>query len=153
MPRHLHLGPELDDRAAAVHQRRGALDAHVGFSVHALLHPDAEGPEQNLLLIREQARAELVLVAELAVLLDRIGRNAEQLDAERRELRLQAGEVDGLLRAARCVVLRIEEQDEGLALQRGKRNGRAGVVGSWKSGQGDPMLIMDNVPSFRPIGL
>src|SRR5690606_5928416 len=70
-----------------------------------------------------------LLVDEALVGLQRVARNAIDFATQGLELRVAVAEILGFGGAARRVVLGVEIQDEGLALQRGRIEGALGGFG------------------------
>src|SRR6185295_12987732 len=85
--------------------------------------------------IGEEGEVEAVLVAELAVARDRVGRDAEDQGAPRLDLAPAVAEGAGLFRTAGRVVLRIEIEDDRLAAQLRQLNLPAVVGGQAKVGR------------------
>ena len=98
--------------------------------------PDAVGLDGLALRIGGQRDAEVEFVAEGAVLLDAVGRDADDDRAEPPEFGHLVGELDVLERATLGVVLGIEVEHDGVATMVRKTEllGRVGgqlEVGSW----------------------
>ena len=110
-----------------VDQEGRALDAHVLAPVHRLLDPHAIGRRHGLVGIGGEADGEVVFLAKLLVACDAVGRHADHLDAGLAKVRRQPGEVLGLRRAARRVVLGIEVEDDRFTLQARQRQRLPGL--------------------------
>ena len=125
--RHLDLAPASRDASMPVDQEGRALDAHVFAPVHRLLDPHAIGRRHGLVGIGGEADGEVVFLAKLLVACDAVGRHADHLDAGLAKVRCQPGEVLGLRRAARRVVLGIEVEDDRFAFEARERERFAAV--------------------------
>ena len=119
----LDLGPDRRDLALLVDQVRHAVRPHVLAAVHALLAPGAVSVHDRLVRVGEEREGQRELVGELAVRLLVVDRDAEDRDLAALQLRPRVAEGAGLLRAAGRVVLRIEVQDDFLALEVGELDG------------------------------
>ena len=123
------LRDDVADAAVGVDDERRALGAQVRLAVHRLLHPHAVELADGVIGIGEQREVQVLLVVELLDLLDRIGRDADDLHAGGRVLGLAIADRAGLRRAARRVGLGVEVQDDRAAAQGRQADGLAVLVG------------------------
>src|SRR6267378_4368635 len=123
----LHLGIDLRHASGAIDHERGALDSHVLLAVEILLFVHAEHLRHRGVLVREQRKRELVLLPEVLMRLEPVGRDAKDHGMVLLELGVVVAEVAGFLGAAGSLVLGIEVEDHGLlALELPERDGLAG---------------------------
>ena len=113
----VHFVEDLRDLAFFVDQERGALDAHVLFTVHRLLFPNAVFLHDVLFRIGKQVEGKIVFRPEFLMRLFTVGGNAEQLYILFVEGVVRVPERACFERSARCVVFRIEKQHNSLAFE------------------------------------
>src|ERR1700730_15889397 len=145
--------PDPAHLAGAVDEECRALDAHRRLAVQVLLAPGAVGVGDPVAGIGEEREVEAVLVAELAVAGDVVGRNAEHGGAVGGQLGLAVTEGAGLAGASRGVVLRVEVQHDRLAAQGGEPDLLAVVGTQGEVGRAlalfDPLGLLGHGSSFR----
>src|SRR4029079_18110748 len=114
MPRYLHLAPSTDDLPIRTYEISGALHAHIFATVHRLLDPCAECLGDLTVLVRCQRYGEIIFTDELLMLLHRIARDADDLDAGFLVVARKLVEILRLTSAAGCIVLGVEIEDQRL---------------------------------------
>src|SRR5581483_9845723 len=111
-----HLAPFLAQHTGAIDQERAPFDAQVLPAIQTLLFDDIEESAQLLVLIREEIERQLLLFPELVVGLEAVARDAHDAHACLAKCRIQVAEILALAGAAGGHVLRVEVQDDLLAL-------------------------------------
>lgn len=124
----LHLRPDPGDSAFGVDEHGRALDAHIGAAIHAFFLPDPIGLQRLEAFVGGERNAKLVLPDEGIVLLNGIGRKADESDAGRLEIRSCGGKILCFRRAGRRVILRVEEEDDRPAAQRREGNASTAIT-------------------------
>ena len=79
------IAPDLRDPPVAADQHGGAQNAKKGFAIHGFFAPGPVGLQHFMLLVRNQGNSQFVLVPELLLRLERIGRDAEHRGPTRGE--------------------------------------------------------------------
>ena len=130
MARHLDPAPFARQHPLLVENEGAALDAADFLPVHVLQLHDTELLADRLVGVRQQLEREPHLRLEALVRLQRVARDAVDVDARLLELAPGVAEIAALLRAAGRVVAGVEVQDqlasalvceaEGAAAGRGK---------------------------------
>jgi hypothetical protein len=108
----LHVAPDFRKPAIRSDQNRAANDSEKRLAIHGFFAPGAIGLQHLVLFIRDQRNRKRVLVAELLLGFQRIGRDAEDSGPTRGEGLRQAGEIDGFPGTAGGVGAGIEEQHQ-----------------------------------------
>src|SRR3546814_4643708 len=96
--------------------------AQILASVQAFCLDDFEGLAHRFVAVRQQHERKFMLGDEVVVRLHAVARHAENIGAGFLELRVQITEIQAFLGAARRVVLRLEVDDQRLALERAQRS-------------------------------
>ncbi len=127
--RRFDLGENGFENTVRPDDERGALSAHVLFSVHAFFHPDSVGLDDFLGFVAKKREWQGKLVDEFPVALGWV-----DADAEDSGLGLKIGpdvpQSAGLSGAARCVVLGVEVEDDMLAGEIGEADCGAVAIGA-----------------------
>src|ERR1041384_2328620 len=144
----LDVLPNLSDAPIAVDQKGRPTHPPELATVPRLLAPSPIGGQHFLRLVGGERDAELVLVAEFVLRLDRVGRNAEHIRVDLVESALQPAERNRFPGAARRVGLGVEKENQLAALEISQRYGAPTVTR-----QGESRRLCtdrgDHMPSFR----
>src|SRR5688572_1993771 len=116
----IYLIKDLRDLSILIDQKRFSSGAHVRLSVHTFLAPDTVALDYRFIGVGKQVELKAVLRAELLMSFLIVNGDAEQLDILFVEFVVRITERTCFLGSARCVVFRIKEQDDALALEVGK---------------------------------
>src|SRR5258706_2668410 len=111
MPGHLNPSPSLATFSIWVDEKGGAIDAHIGLTVHFLFRPNAVGFDRLLLLVCQKRHLKRVLIPKLGVRLFVIGRNPDDFSVQFLKLGLKLAEIDGFFGAPRRVILWIKKHN------------------------------------------
>jgi len=135
------VSPDAGDAAVPADEESGALDAHVFPPVERLLDPDAVGVDRLVPRIGGKHQREIVFPLEAVVGLHRVGRDADDGRAGRREIGEAGGEIGRFERAALGIILRIKIENDRPALEAGEADPTAAVgleveIGSLRAFQG-----------------
>ena len=125
MARHLDPAPFARQHPPAIDDEGAALDAADFLPVHVLHLHDAELLADRLVGVRQQLERELHLCLETLVRLDRVARDAVDVDPRFLEVLEGVAEIGALLGAARGVVAGVEVQDQLVAALVGESEGVA----------------------------
>jgi hypothetical protein len=129
---HLDLAPLGAQHARPVDQKGRPLDAHVAFAIHGFLGPDAIAFAQIAVFIRRQDHAQTVLGHEFVMGFHAVLRHADHHRPRGGKVIGQRGEIPGLGRAARGVILGIEIKHHRPRTQRRQRDRVAAIAGQGK---------------------
>src|SRR5262249_25505981 len=113
----LDLRPDGGDPALRVDHVRHAVDAHVLAAIERLLAPDLVGLQDLLVRVGDQRERQVVLFGELLVRRLAVRGDAEDRDLAPAEGGPSVAQRAGLFRAPGRVVLRVEVEDDRLALE------------------------------------
>ena len=115
MARNFEPAPFLLEQAVRTNQKSAALDALDLLAVHDLVLDDAKHMAHFFLGIGDQLKRQLQLGLEIVVRLHVVARNAKDRGTGFHEVLVLVAELHGLGRAARGVVLRVEEHHHRVA--------------------------------------
>lgn len=107
-----------------------AFRAHVFFSIHAFLNPDAVGLDDGAGLVAEKRKGQLVLRDELRVARGRVDAHAINQRSLGEDASVVVAHAAGLRGASGCVVFRVEIEDDAFTAKAGEADGLAFSVGS-----------------------
>lgn len=107
-----------------------AFRAHVFFSIHAFLNPDAVGLDDGAGLVAEKRKGQLVLRDELGVARGRVDAHAINQRSLGEDGSVVVAHAAGLRGASGCVVFRVEIENDAFAVKAGEADGLAFSVGS-----------------------
>jgi hypothetical protein len=113
--RHFHPAPFAQQLSPLVDDEGAALDAADLSSVQELVLDHAEGLAGGLLAVGQELEWKLLLGLEAFVRLERVARDAVDVEARTPELPVQVAKIAPLRGAAGRVVLGVEVQDQALA--------------------------------------
>ncbi len=136
MPGHLHAAPLLAQYAVPVDQEGAAVDAHVFLAVELLQLDHVEQLADRFILVADQFEGEFLFALEVLVGLQAVAGDAEDLGIGLLERRVLVAEALALGGATGGAVLRVEVQDDLLALQRGQGHLLAAGCGGGEVGYG-----------------
>ena len=115
MARHFHPAPFAQQPSPLVDDEGAALDAADLSPVQELVLHHAEGPAGGLVGVGQELEWKLLLGLEALVRLERIARDAVDVEPGAPELVLEVAEIAALGGAAGRVVLRVEVEDQPVA--------------------------------------
>ena len=107
-----------------------AFRAHVFFSIHAFLNPDAVGLDDGAGLVAEKRKGQLVLRYELRVARGRVDAHAINQRSLGEDACVVVAHGAGLCGASGRVVFRVEIEDDAFAAKAGEADGLPFSVGS-----------------------
>lgn len=107
-----------------------AFRAHVFFSIHTFLNPDAVGLNDAAGLVAEKWKRQLVLGNELRMASRRVDANAIDERALGEDRSVIVAHAAGLRGASGRVVFRVEIEDDAFTTKAGEADGLAFSVGS-----------------------
>jgi hypothetical protein len=116
----IHLIKNFRDLSILVDQKSLPGDAHVLFSIHALLTPNAVSLNHFVVGVGNQIELESVFGTKLLVCFLVVDGNAKELDILLLEFVVRITERTCFFRSARCVVFRIKEKYDTLAFEIGE---------------------------------
>ena len=125
------LLPDLRDLALGIDEVRDALGIAFGRRVRRTV-----GEPDLAIRVAQQAKREIELLGEAAVLFGRVEADAEDLDVFASELGGLIAEPATLDRSTGGVGLWIEPEDDVVSSEVGEAHGRAGVIGDFEIGGG-----------------
>ena len=106
-----------------------AFRAHVFFSIHAFLNPDAVGLDDGAGLVAEKRKGQLMLRYELRVARGRVDAHAINQRSLGEDGSVVVAHAAGLRGASGCVVFRVEIEDDAFTVKAGEADGLAFSVG------------------------
>ncbi len=118
----------MNDFALRINDKCGALNSETLAAVHRFFFEYAIKVADGFFLVGEQRKVEVLLVAERAMALYAVSRDAEHLIAQSLEVGEMVTEPLSFSRAARRIVFRIEIEHDAVAAQGRERNRRTGVA-------------------------
>lgn len=118
----------MNDFALRINDKCGALNPETLAAVHRFFFEYAIKVADGFFFVGEQRKVEVLLVAERAMALHAVSRDAEHLIAQSLEVGEMVTEPLSFSRAARCIVFRIEIEHDAVAAQGRERNRRTGVA-------------------------